>query len=263
MKRTKIILILAAGALGVAGLFGLVAYSSARAAASNAASGGLNFQARAFFDRGGGGGYNNEYLAQALGISVDELNAAIQKAKDAALTQAVEKGLITQAQADQLKEKGNVFPFGGRWEGWLTQNGIDYEALLADALGITVDELQAAYVKANHARIDQAVADGRLTQEQADLIKGRQALFANEDFQSAMRSAFEAAVRQAVANGVITQAQADAILEKVGEMGFRGFRGFGEFGGGRGGGFGRHGGWGAPDDFTKPGVPSSTPSDDI
>ena len=159
MKRTKIILILAAGALGVAGLFGLVAYSSARAAASNAASGGLNFQARAFFDRGGGGGYNNEYLAQALGISVDELNAAIQKAKDAALTQAVEKGLITQAQADQLKEKGNVFPFGGRWEGWLTQNGIDYEALLADALGITVDELQAAYVKANHARIDQAVAD--------------------------------------------------------------------------------------------------------
>ncbi|MFN3309076.1 MAG: hypothetical protein ACK44E_07685, partial [Anaerolineales bacterium] len=52
-------------------------------------------------------------------------------------------------------------------------------------------------------------------QEQADLMKARRALAANENFIRAMRSAFEAAVKQAVQDGVITQAQADLILQRV------------------------------------------------
>jgi polyhydroxyalkanoate synthesis regulator phasin len=212
------------------------------------------------FGRGFGGGYTNEDLANALGISVDELNAAYQKANDAAIDQAVQAGLITQAQADQLRSKGSAFPIGGLRGDWLSQNGIDYDALLANALGITKEKLQAAYTQAYNARIDQAVTDGKLTQEQADLMKGQHALFSSESFRSSMQSAYEAAVKKAVADGVITQAQADAILKNGNGMDFPGLKGPGGFGG-----FerpGPHGGWGdtPPSNPEPPSAPPATPS---
>jgi hypothetical protein len=102
-----------------------------------------------------------------------------------------------------------------------------------------VDELRAAYAQAYNARLDQAVADGRLTLEQADLLKGEYALYNNPEFQASLQLAFEAAVSQAVSAGVITQAQADQILANRSGMGFGRFDGLdGGFGGGRG----RHGG---------------------
>ena len=94
----------------------------------------------------------------------------------------------------------------------MSKNGVDYQSYLAEALGITVEELQAARSEAFIANINQAVADGSITQERADLILGRYALAQDSTFQSAMQTAFEAAVNQAVASGVITQAQADQIL---------------------------------------------------
>jgi ribosomal protein S20 len=219
------------------------------------------------FEKGFGKGYNNQDLATALGISVDQLNTAIQKANSDAIDQAVAKGLITQAQADQLKANGAAFPLGGRWEGLLSQNGIDYNSLLANALGISVDQLQAAYQKAYDTRIDQAVTNGNLTQQQADLLKGKYALFNNKTFQSAMQSAFQAAVKQAVTDGVITQAQADQILSSQNSMGFPGLGGFGGRGGFEGfegfGGFGRHhGGFFGGGNSTNPTVPNipTTPS---
>lgn len=212
MNRKKLIFGLLVSALAVASIFGVVAYTSARAAtlptiATNRTS---NFLADT--GRGVKDGFAKEDLADALGITLDELNAAIEKANQAVLTQAVQAGLITQAQADQLLAKGSAFPLGNRWGGWLSENGIDFDALLASELGISVEQLQAAYTQAFNARIDQAVMDGKFSQEQADLIKGRRALNASQDFQLAMQSAFEAAVKQAVADGVITQAQADLIL---------------------------------------------------
>src|SRR5262245_58139055 len=47
----------------------------------------------------------------------------------------------------------------------------DNSAILAQVLGITTDQLQAAVVKARDAAIDQALADGKITQEQADQLK--------------------------------------------------------------------------------------------
>ena len=47
----------------------------------------------------------------------------------------------------------------------------DRSQTLADALGITVDELNAARDAARDAALDQAVAEGLLTQEQADAIR--------------------------------------------------------------------------------------------
>lgn len=217
MNRKKIVAItLILALLAVFGL-GAFSFSTARAQSSTeslpAWGGGHPFTAR--MGKGGGFGVGDEALAQALGISVAELQAAQQKAHEAALQKAVEEGLITQKQAELFQSDQGGFPFGGRLFAWLSQNGIDLDALLADALGISVDQLNEARQKAVEIAIDQAVANGKITQEQADLMKARRALFANQNFRNALRAAFEAAVKKAVQEGVITQAQADLILERL------------------------------------------------
>ncbi len=105
----------------------------------------------------------------------------------------------------------------------------EYQGFLADALGITVEELQAAQLKARDAMVDKAVEDGVITQEQADLMKARQAFmqyYAAENAQT-----MEDALSAAVEAGAITQEQADLLLEQQGQMG-RGFFGRGMPGGG-------------------------------
>lgn len=184
-----------------------------------------------------GPGWNGEAdgqnLADALGISLEDLQAAQQKAAEAGLQQAVDQGLLTQEQADALQARGlgmmHARAFGSRMA-----DGIDGEALLADALGISVADLQAAELSARNAALDQAVADGRITQEQADQMKARAAFgqyLNRDDVRQTLRSAYESVVQKAVEAGVITQEQADAILsnaDSVGPFGgpFGGMRGF-------------------------------------
>jgi len=270
MNFKKLMVMVVVGALVVSGAVGAVVYRSA-SAASAAQTGSTDTGTTGEIPPGPGmggerfgkgpGGYSDEDLATVLGISVDELTAAYQTANEAALGQAVEAGLITQAQADEMKSQDSAIPFGMGRGGWLKDSDIDFDALLADALGITVDELKAAYTQAFYAQIDQAVTDGTLTQEQADLMKGQTALYADANFQSAIKSAYESAVAQAVAEGVITQSQADQILANSDTMGFGGMPGFGGprgFGGFEGdGGRGHHGG---PGDNTSidPNAPTST-----
>jgi len=194
-----------------------------------------------------GGLAADSFLAEALGITTDELSAAQQKAWEAGIQQALDEGLITQAQADELKSNQRVGGFGmlGRWS--LASSDIDPEALLADALGITVEKLQEAEQAAADARLAQAVEDGRITQEQADMMKARDALqkyFEEKGF-------FKSAIDQAVQDGVITQEQADAILSQAGQ---------GMFGFGMGGcGMGGHGGRGGRGDFGRFGGDNTTP----
>ena len=259
MNLKYTITILAVAAVMIAVAFGAVAYQSASAAAPTPVApttdDGTTDSAPVPGFRAGGpgngglmqGGAEDEYLAAALGISVDELTAAFEQAQAAALAQAVEQGLITQAQADEISANGPGFG-GGHRGGWLGESGIDFDALLAEALGISVEELQAARLQAFNARIEQAVADGDITQEQADLVQGQRALHADSAFQASMQSAFEAAVSQAVDSGVITQAQADQILaNQASQPGF--------FGGGPGGPGGGHGGPGGPGGPVGPGGP--------
>ncbi len=263
MSHKKLITIVLVAAVALAGVYGAFAFRSASAQtptpeAPTTEPQGPDGSIRPGTGRDFGSGANSEGLADALGITVDELTAAYAQAKVAGIQQALEAGLITQAQAEEMRENSAVHPFGGRWGSWLSENGIDYQALLADALGISADELQAAIATAFNSRIDQAVANGNLTQEKADLLKGQYALSNSEDFRSAMQSAFEAAVNQAVESGIITQAQADQILENMSARGWlKGFDGPGSFGRRHGG----HGGWdeGAP---ALPSTPSETsPSD--
>lgn len=260
MERTKILNILTAGALVAVAILGAFTYRSVSAQdptpTPEVGAGDSLRPERGM--RGKAGGESVEDLAAALGIEVETLEAAQATALEQALGQAVSAGLITQEQADQMIQNGTS---GRRWGGakWLSENGIDYQALLAGALGISEDELNAARMEAFNTSIDEAVAAGSLTQEQADLLKGQKALSYDDAFQSSMKSAFESAVQQAVTDGVITQAQADQILAN--QSGRFSFPGFGRGGHGRGG---RHG------DQFRPVLPGFdpdpspvTPSDDV
>lgn len=238
MGRNKIVSLLVVGALSIVAAAGLLTYRSVYAQSTGADTAAT---VQPDVSKGPGrepggmkGAVSDTELAAALGIDLSKLQEAQAAAKAEALKQAVSDGLITQTQADAYSsgDARGAVPGGMRW---LAENGIDYDALLAKALGISSDELTAARQKAEAARIASAVADGSITQEQADLMAGQKALFANAEFKASMQTAYETAVQQAVKNNVITQAQADLIL-KQGDL----FSGRGDFGG-RGG---HHGGWG-------------------
>jgi hypothetical protein len=268
MKRT-ILVVLTSVLILALGVGGIALISSSRADAQASSNQGARFAGPAkggpgidsLAQRGGPGDMpfpgdeNDAYLAKALGISVGELQAAYQTAQQAAIDQALEKGLITQEQADQMKQNGKGFFGRGFKFSERTPEGaqIDFEALLANALGVSIDELQTAQQAAQEAAIQAAVQNGDLTQEQADLMQARQALqgtidrdaltaqalgitleelqaqrqtgktmqdllteqnLTQAEFQAAYQTAYQAAVEQAVADGVITQAQADLILNQ-------------------------------------------------
>jgi len=271
----KFIPVFLAGALTMvvvlAGL-GFVAYRQVNAMAAPAQ---VRNTANIFYANAGPGAANDADLATALGIDATKLQEAYKAAWAEALKQAVAAGKITQSQADQMTQNGNMRGFE-REGGWLASAGIDFNALLAKQLNITTEQLTAAYAKAFTAKIDQAVKDGKMTQEQADLAKGRYTLSTNQKFQDALKAAYDAAINQAVKDGVITQSQADSILKNNTGPGFAPFMGGkggmkggfeGGMGPGMGGGFGgrgRHGGeWNGQNpthpNNTTPVQPTPTP----
>ena len=232
MSKKVWVSLLAAGVLVAGVFFGINAVKTVSADTDIPATGVYGMM-----ERGRGGfGVTNEGLATALGISVDELTTAYQTATDKALEQAVAADLITQTQADAIKARGEL-RFGLHLAGFLGGSDIDFQALLADALGITKDELTAAYTTTRTTSINAAVTAGDLTQAQADLILGREALVNSTAYQSSLTAAHKAAIEAALADGTITQAQADALLADLETNGFFGGHGFG-FGGGMHGGRG-------------------------
>lgn len=196
--------------------------------------------------RHGLSGNSDEQLATALGITTDELDAAYLQAANAALDQAVAEDLLTQTQADTLRQRleangGNGFHLSGRGFHIFGSDTIDGEALLAEALGITTDELQAAYDEAEAAALAQAVTDGDLTQEQADLLTARRAF---QEYWATQQPTYEESVQAALDAGAITQEQADLLLENQQSLGGRGFGMRGDFDGGMNFGPGMDGGRG-------------------
>jgi len=233
----------------------------------------------------GRGPAGNELLAEELGISLEELQEANERAQQAALDKALEERLITQEQYDRMVLRG-FDRFGGRGG-----SRIDFEALLAAELGISVETLQAARERANQAAIEQAIADGKLTEEQAAMMRARAALrdyinpeallaqalnmtveqlqaarYAGKsiseilkdqgltavEVRDARQAAYQAAIQQAVDDGVITPEQAEQIQN--------GFRGVPPMDGSRhpgcnnrrgGGGFPGEGGFGFPQNGMK------------
>lgn len=116
----------------------------------------------------------------------------------------------------------------------------NHTALLAEALGIPVEELEAAQQAVQAQLIAGAVESGQITQDEADLMAARQALQAY--LQERLDGVYEAAIAQAVTDGVITQEQADLLLSQEGSRGFGGpGMGSGQHSGPRGGHMGREG----------------------
>lgn len=232
MSRFKkwAILIVSVALVAAAGL-GALAFSnvlSVKAATGISAGdrGGFGFPGGP--DLPGFGYDHQQYLADALGITLEELQAAELKARQAELAQAVEDGLITQEQADLMIARQQLSGY------------VDQQAIMAEALGLSVDELQAA------------LEDGKSLRDLME-EKGLDAAALHE----AQQAAYEKAIQAAVSDGVITQEQADQILSAGGDFGFP--RGFGLPGDGFGRG-GRHG-----DFFGGPGRgwkvnPETTPS---
>jgi len=177
-------------------------------------------------------------LAEALGISVEELeaaqDAARMKAHEDALAEAVANGDITQDEADAMKEIDGLWgdrSLGrGRFDDQFVPGlGYDtYDSYLAEALGISVGELEAARDAAAQSELAQAVVDGKLSQEQADEYVTGLAL--RDYVATAMEDALASALEKAVADGAVTQEQADVYLEEWQGRGTRGF--LGDFPGG-------------------------------
>ncbi len=233
----------------------------------------------------------NELLAEALGISVEELQAAQEEVQVAIIEQAVEDGLITEEQAQQFLEgnfafRGPKFGFAGRGGFHGFGQDVDREALLAGALGISVTALQAAQEEARAAGLAEMVDNGYLTQEQADMIAARQALkeyidreallagalgISVADLQSALEDgtslpalieelgltfAEVAEAQQAAHEAAVQEAVEDGVISQAQAdqilSGSFGGRGFGGFGGSHGFGGGR-GGPGGSHGFGGPG----------
>ncbi len=186
-------------------------------------------------------GDQQQYLADALGITVEELQSAHESVRDAIIDQAVADGTLTPEQADQLKAGERLRIPGLRMKGGPDMAGdVDRDALLADALGITVEELDAARNTARDAAIADALANGTVTQEQVDRMKAQQAFheYLHTQYADERPTATIADLIQEAADaGALTEAQADLLLSG-GPMGPGGHGGHGGHGGFREGGKG-------------------------
>lgn len=160
-------------------------------------------------------------LAEVLDMTVDDLEAAEQAAREAAIARAVADGNLTQEQADAILE-GNFEGHAGRDGGRFAFGGADYEALLAEELGITVEDLEAARQEAMNILMAQVVEDGDITQEQADLMQARSSFqpYLDDAYQQAYQNAIDAALEA----GAITDDQAELLSENL-SLGGRGIGG--------------------------------------
>jgi hypothetical protein len=141
-------------------------------------------------------GLNIDYdalLADALGISVDELEAARLEANQAAIDLAIEEGLLTEDEAALMYAR------------LLVKDGIDPQALSAEALGMSTEELQTA------------LDDGQTMQ---DLLTENE--LSPAAYREAYQVAYENALQALVDQGVITAEQAELLLDQPLLSGLRG-----------------------------------------
>ena len=167
-------------------------------------------------------------IAEELGVDLETVGEVMQAAFEDAVNQAVADGTITAEQAERMIERGFRGKRGGRGGhgGHGPVNKEAMETAVSEALGITVEELQAYHDEG--LKLPEIVEELGLNME---------------DVQASLQASRETAVNQAVEDGTITQEQADQILSGEGRRGHgrgpgRPHGGQGGPGGFQGGGFG-------------------------
>jgi hypothetical protein len=129
----------------------------------------------------------DQLLADALDISVEELQQARDEARSSGLEQAVDQGIITQEEADGILA-------------FIALSGaIERGELVAEALVISVDQLEEARLE--NKSLPELIEEQGLTPA---------------DFRENLVDAFETAVEEAASEGEISQEQADIIMNKQG-----------------------------------------------
>jgi hypothetical protein len=143
-----------------------------------------------------------EAVAGALGITVEKYDATVQEARQKVLDEAVKDGWLTQEQADQMANRlgdgsgdGMMGP-GGPGKGFMGPHmggrGDSLVSVAAEQLGMTAQDLMTelrngatiadvakeknvdpqaiidAYATQLKVKLDQSVADGKITQKMAD-----------------------------------------------------------------------------------------------
>lgn len=152
-------------------------------------------------DRPQNAGLDNLYqnfvskLAANLGVDQDKITAAIDATKKQMLNEAVQQGKLTQEQADKIaSSKGFGFGmFGFRhnkehhFRGPKLDNAANVLGMTVDQLktelqsgkkmkqiitehGMTMDQFRQKMLELRKEAISKAVADGKLTQDQANKI---------------------------------------------------------------------------------------------
>jgi len=208
---------------------------------------GVAMVAPSAYAHGGG-----EELLSTLDISAEEFEAAKEEARVAAINEAAAEGWISAEEAETLIEYGRGLRLG---RGPYYEGVIDKDAHLSAALGISTAELDEAKDAAYEARLEQAVADDRITAEEAEDILAihefkesldKDALLvqalgitvgelnqarddnvsyddllnelglSTEEAKASQEAAYEAAVQQAVDQGSLTEAQAEDAVERGG-----------------------------------------------
>jgi len=203
-KHTKMILI----GLGLIMVLGLSAFTVANVASADSIP-------AVEAPEPGQGIDHLQALADELELPLDDLKAALVSAEKAFIQAKVDSGDLAPNRADDLLERLDETnkPFRPMRDGKPMGMSDEMNTYLAEALGISLEELTQAQENVFVAGITQAVADGKLTQEQADLMLARKAT--QSYMQEARIAAYQIAIAQALADGAITQAQADLLLANM------------------------------------------------
>lgn len=118
-------------------------------------------------------------LAALLGVDQDKLVSAMQEARQQALEEAVQKGIITSQQAEKMKAGRMGAAWGQELASVLGMTPQELrEALaagktladLAAEKGLSTDQLKEQLVAKVKEKLDQAVAEGKMTRERADAV---------------------------------------------------------------------------------------------
>ena len=175
--------------------FGLAAVAGVVALAAGAFGGVAQAQEPPGGDKGALHARYDEMLAQKLGVTVDQLNAARKATRDQMIDDAVAAGRITAEQGEKLKsgEPGDFRKGRGERIKHAVTNVFETAASI---LGLSNDEVKAG------------LKDGKSLND----LAAEQGI---SNFEAQMVARLTADIQAKVADGSITQAQADRLLENL------------------------------------------------